>query len=67
MHELRAARAPDLSRGRGLWWWSGGVEQHAATQPRSGPLAVGEEAEVTDADQAFGQNVDEEAPQELVG
>jgi hypothetical protein len=30
-HELRAKRALDLSCGRGLWW-SGGVEQHAATQ-----------------------------------
>ena len=48
-------------------WWSGGVEQHAATQQRSGPLAVGEEAEVADADQAFRQDVDEEASQELVG
>jgi hypothetical protein len=49
-HELRAERALDLSFGRGLWWWSGGVEQHAATQQRSGPLSVGEEPEVADAD-----------------
>ena len=66
-HELRAERALDLSCGRGLWWWSGGVEQHATTPQRSGPLAVGEEPEVADADQAFWQNMDEEAPQELVG
>ena len=66
-HELRAEWALDLSCGRGVWWWSGGAEQHAATQQRSGPLAVGEEPEVADADQAFRQNVDEEAPQELVG
>jgi len=42
------------------------LSSHAATQQRSGPLAVGEEPEVADADQAFRQNVDEEAPQELV-
>jgi len=34
--------------------------QHTATRP------VGEKAEVADADQAFGQNVDEEAAQELI-
>ena len=66
-HELRAERALDLSCGRGLWRRGGDVEQQAAAQQRSGPLAVGEEAEVADADQAFRQNVDEEAPQELVG
>jgi hypothetical protein len=66
-HELRAERALDLSGGRGLWWCSSGVEQQAATPQRSGTLAVGEEPEVADADQAFWQNMDEEAPQELVG
>ncbi len=66
-HELRAERALDLSCGRGLWWWSSGVEQHAATPQRSGPPAVGEKPEVADADQAFRQNVNEEAPQELIG
>jgi hypothetical protein len=30
-------------------------------------VAVGEEAEVADADQAFGQNLDEKAAQELLG
>lgn len=48
-HELRAEWALDLGCGRRLWRRSGGVEQHAATQQRSGPLAVGEEAEVADA------------------
>ena len=52
-HELRAERTLDLSCGRWLLWWSGGVEQHAATQQGSGPLAVREESEVTDADEAF--------------
>jgi hypothetical protein len=31
-HELGAERALDLSCGRGLWWWSGGVEQQAGAQ-----------------------------------
>ena len=65
-HEFRAEGALDLSCGRGLWRWSSGVEQHAATPQRSGPLAVGEEPEVADADQAFRQNVNEKAPQELI-
>jgi len=52
-HGFRAERALDLSRGRELWWRSRGVEQQAATQQRSGPLAVREESEVTDADEAF--------------
>ncbi len=43
------------------------AEQEAATQQRSGALAVGEEAEVTDADQTLRQNMDEEPSQELVG
>ena len=43
------------------------MEQQAAAQQRSGSLAVGEEAEVADTDQAFGQNVDEEPSEELVG
>jgi hypothetical protein len=34
---------------------------------RSSTAAVGEEAEVADADQAFGQNMDEKAAQELLG
>ncbi len=53
-HELRAERTLDLSCGCGLRWWSG-VEQRAATQQRSGPVAVGEQAEVTDANEALGQ------------
>ena len=53
-HELRAERALDLSCGRRLWWWSGGVEQHATTPQRRGPLAVGEQAEVADAVSGYG-------------
>ena len=66
-HGLGAERAPDLSCGRRLWWRGSGVEQGAATQQRRGSFPVGEEEEVTDANQALGQDVDEEAPQELIG
>ena len=47
-------------------WCSGGVEQQTATQQRSGTLAVGEEAEVADADQPLRQDVDQEASEKLI-
>jgi hypothetical protein len=43
-----------------------GAEECTAAQQRCGPSAVGEEAEVADANQASGQDVDEKAPQELI-
>jgi hypothetical protein len=43
------------------------AEQRAAASERSSAVAVGEEAEVADADQAFGQDMDEKAAQELLG
>ncbi len=43
------------------------AEQRAAALERSRAAAVGEEAEVADADQAFGQDMDEKAAQELLG
>jgi len=43
------------------------AEQLAATCQGGLPSSVGEEAEVTDADQAFGQNVKQESAQELIG
>ena len=43
------------------------AEQRAAALERSSTAAVGEEAEVADADQAFGQDMDEKAAQELLG
>ncbi len=42
------------------------AEQRAAAFERSTPSAVGEEAEVSDANQAAGQNVKQEAAQELM-
>jgi hypothetical protein len=43
------------------------AEQSAAAFERIAPSAVGEESEVPDADQAAGQDVKEEAAQELMG
>src|ERR1019366_6409102 len=43
------------------------AEQRAAALERSSASAVGEEAEVADADQAFGQDMDQKAAQELIG
>ena len=67
-HRLRAEWAADLlsDRDRRLWQYCD-VEQEAATQQRRGALTVGEEAEVPDADETLGQNMDEEPSQELVG
>jgi len=45
-------------------WWRG--EQRAATLERSSTPAVGEESEMSDAHQAFGQDMDQEAAQELI-
>ena len=42
------------------------AEQRAAALERSSAAAVGEEAEVADADQAFGQNVKKKSAQELI-
>jgi hypothetical protein len=43
------------------------AEQLAAARKCGFPSAVGEQAEVADADQAFGQNVKKKSPQELIG
>ena len=43
------------------------AEQFAATFERITPSAVGEEAEVADANQAFWQRVNQKAAQELIG
>jgi len=42
------------------------AEQSAAAVERSAPSAVGEEAEMSDANQASGQDVQQEAAQELI-
>ena len=43
------------------------AEQIAAARKCGFPPAVGEQAKVADANQAFGQNVDKKSPQELIG
>jgi hypothetical protein len=43
------------------------MEQLAAEGQQGGAAAVGEEAEVADADEAAGEQVQEEAAQELLG
>src|ERR1700719_3996390 len=45
----------------------GRAEQNAATFERNTSSTVGEESEVSDANHALGQNVDEETSQELMG
>ena len=42
------------------------AEQLAAACEGGFPSSVGEEAEVADADQAFGQNVEKKSAQELI-
>lgn len=42
------------------------AEQLKAKREESGTPAVGEEAEMADADKAFGQHVQQEATQELI-
>jgi hypothetical protein len=50
------------------WIGAGGcVEQSAAAFKRSTSSTVGEESEVSDANQPLGQDVDEKAAQELMG
>jgi len=55
--------------GRGFWFGAGWlycVESLKAKRQESGASAVGEETKVADADEAFGQQVQQEAAQELI-
>ena len=65
-HGLGALRAPRLNAWCRLLRGRRRAEEEAATQERRGSFAVGEETEVADADQASGQNVNQEASQELI-
>jgi len=51
----------------GATWARNGAEQLAAACEGGLPASVGEEAEVADADQSFGQNVKKKPAQELIG
>src|ERR1039458_813622 len=48
------------------WRWRYCAEELQAKRQESGAPPVGEEAKVADADEAFGQQVQEEAAQELI-
>ncbi len=48
------------------WWIESALEQTEAERQQCGSLSVGEEAEVADADEATGQQVQQEAAQELI-
>jgi len=50
----------------GAIWARNGAEQLAAACEGGLPSSVGEEAEVANADQSFGQNVKKESAQELI-
>jgi hypothetical protein len=66
-HGSGAGRTTQLVGGLGAICAGNCAEQLAATFERSTASAVGEEAEVADADQAFGQQVQQEASQKLIG
>ena len=51
----------------GAIWARNSAEQLAAASEGGLPSSVGEEAEVADADQSFGQNVKKKSTQELIG
>jgi hypothetical protein len=55
--------------GRGCFWFSRcwhGVEYGEAQRQKLSPVAVGEEPEVADADEAFGKQVQQEVAQEFI-
>src|SRR5579872_755904 len=73
-HHGSATFGTDPKRARFLGWgnfWLGArwlycVESLKAKRQESGASAVGEEAKVANADEAFGQQVQQEAAQELI-
>src|SRR5438105_2674281 len=71
-HRSAAVRtAPQRVRGRSgrrcrfVYRWSG-VESGTAPWQQGGAPSIGEEAKVADADETFGEQVQEEAAQELI-
>jgi hypothetical protein len=56
-----------LSLRRQGWWIGCTLEKAEAERQQRGSLTVGEEAEVTDADEASWQQVQQEATQKLIG
>ena len=65
-HGGRAGGATQLSGCFGAVRAGSGAEQRATACEGVFPSSVGEEAEVADADQTFGQNVQKKSAQELI-
>ena len=65
-HGAGADRTTQQVRGFGALCACRCAEQLAATCESGFPSSVGEETEVTDADQPFGQNVKKKSAQELI-
>jgi len=63
--EPEIARGP-IDGGARLGWGWDGAECCEAEWQKVSPLAVGQEAEVADADEAFGKQVQQEAAQKLI-
>jgi len=67
---LRAAPKRVRFLGKGGFWfalrWRHGTEKLKAKRQEGGAPAVGEEAEVADADEALGEQVQQEAAEELI-
>jgi hypothetical protein len=65
-HGVRAGGTRQLVCCFGAIWAGDSAEQLAAACEGDLPSSVGEETEVADADQSFGQNVKEKSAQELI-
>src|SRR5437870_1323371 len=63
----RRALGLDLLRSNFLWYGGTGGQQLSAQLQTGNPKAIGQEPEVTDANEPFGQHVQKEATQELRG
>ena len=67
---LRTAPKRVRFPGKGGFWfglrWLHGAENLKAKRQEGSPPAVGEEAEVADADEALGEQVQQEAAEELI-
>jgi hypothetical protein len=65
-HGAGAGGTTQLGCCLGAIWARNSAEQRATAREGGLPSSVGEEAEVADADQSFGQNVKKKSAQELI-
>jgi hypothetical protein len=71
-HGRATARARPRVRERGAdrrsgdWWWRRDCQDRATRREMVGAASRGEQAEVADADEAFREDVQKEAPEEFV-